>query len=191
MNSNLFFSNFVLKSNLILIQSQKCSVSKCKLLQTFEPKFSNFCKISWKHFEHLSNKIWIKTTQVVFFSIGLFQTTHFKNTLESFSKCFRIKWFKSVFRITLWRVTEYILLFLKFSSKQSGFSNLISLSTFWSFRNKILSNFLWISVFKLKPWVKQFKSNCFLLNEQKSLPNWNQNFWNVSNIVFSNSFSIF
>ena len=76
---------------------------------------------------------------------------------------------KCFFRITLWRVTEYILFFLKFSSKQSGFSNLISLSTFWSFRNKILSNFLWISVFKLKPWVKQFKSNCFLLNEQKSL----------------------
>ena len=120
-----------------------------------------------KYFEHLSNKIWTKTTQVVFFSIGLFQTTHFKNTLESFSKCFRIKWFKSVFfRITLWRVTEYILFFLKFSSKQSGFSNLISL---WSFRNKILLKFLWISVFKLKPWVKQFKSNCFLLNEQKSL----------------------
>ena len=92
------------------------------------------------------------------------------------------------FRITLWRVTEYILFFLKFSSKQSGFSNLISLLTFWSFRNKILSNFLWISVFKLKPWVKQFKSNCFLLNEQKSLPNWNQNFWNASNIVFSNYF---
>ena len=73
---------------------------------------------------------------------------------------------KCFFRITLWRVTKYILLFLKFSSKQSGFSNLISL---WSFRNKILLNFLWISIFKLKPWVKQFKSNCFLLNEQKSL----------------------
>ena len=55
------------KSNLILIQSQKCSVSKCKLLQTFEPNFSNFCKISWKHFEHLSNKIWKKTTQIVFY----------------------------------------------------------------------------------------------------------------------------
>ena len=79
---------------------------------------------------NLSNKFWNKTPQIVFFSIGLFQTTHFKNTLEPFSKCFRIKWFKSVFRITLWKVTEYILLFLKFSSKQSGFSNLISLSTF-------------------------------------------------------------
>ena len=97
---------------------------------------------------------------MVFFSIGLFQTTHFKNTLESFSKCFRIK---------LWKVNEYILLFLKFSSKQSGFLNPNLLLTFWSFRNKILSNSLWISVFKLKPWVKPFKSNCFLLYEQKSL----------------------
>ena len=40
------FQKSYFEPNLILIQSQKCSISKCKLLQTFEPNFSNFCKIS-------------------------------------------------------------------------------------------------------------------------------------------------
>ena len=158
-----------------------------QIVANFWTKFSNFCKISWKHFEHLSNKIWTKTTQVVFL-IGLFQTTHFKNTLESFSKCFRIKWFKSVFRITLWRVTEYILLFLKFSSKQSGFSNLISLSTFEVLEIKHFQTFYGYLFLNLNLEWSSSNQTVFFWMSKRVFQNSNQNFWNVSNITFCQFF---
>ena len=97
-----------------------------------------------------------------FFSIGLFQTTYFKNSLESFSKCFRIKWFKSVFYIgclekTDWK-KQFELSYFKFHLK--GVQNAFKI--FYKSLKILVQKFATICIWKLCTFGFELELSWFL-----------------------------